>query len=82
MDMRVDPAARRASIGPMQSPAPLAISAHGLARSFGSVRAVAGIDLEVARGSIFAVLGPNGAGKTTLMRMLATLSRPERAARR
>ena len=73
MDLAVDPAARRASIARMQSPAPLAISARGLARSFGSVRAVAGIDLEVAKGAIFAVLGPNGAGKTTLMRMLATL---------
>jgi ABC-2 type transport system ATP-binding protein len=41
------------------------------------VRAVAGIDLEVARGAIFAVLGPNGAGKTTLMRLLATLLRPD-----
>ncbi len=77
MDMAVDRAARRASIARMQSPAPLAISARGLVRSFGSVRAVAGIDLEVARGAIFAVLGPNGAGKTTLMRMLATLLRPD-----
>ena len=42
-----------------------------------TVRAVDGIDLEVARGTIFAVLGPNGAGKTTLMRMLATLLRPD-----
>ena len=66
-------ASRRCS----QHPAPPAISARGLARSFGSVRAVAGIDLEVAKGAIFAVLGPNGAGKTTLMRMLATLLRPD-----
>ena len=55
----------------------LAISARGLARSFGPVRAVAGIDLEVPRGMIFAVLGPNGAGKTTLLRMLATLTTPD-----
>jgi len=54
-----------------------AIQARGLAKSFGKVRAVDGIDLEVPRGMIFAILGPNGAGKTTLMRMLATLARPD-----
>ena len=63
------------------SPAPAseapAISAKGLVKTFGDVRAVDGIDLEVPRGMIFAILGPNGAGKTTLMRMLATLSRPD-----
>ena len=57
--------------------APFAISARGLVKSFGDVRAVDGIDLDVPRGMIFAILGPNGAGKTTLMRMLATLSRPD-----
>jgi ABC-2 type transport system ATP-binding protein len=56
---------------------PLAIKARGLAKRFGEVRAVDGIDLEVPRGMIFAILGPNGAGKTTLMRMLATLSSPD-----
>lgn len=54
-----------------------AISAHGMVKSFGGLRAVDGIDLVVPRGMIFAILGPNGAGKTTLMRMLATLSRPD-----
>src|ERR1051325_10207786 len=56
---------------------PLAISARGLVKAFGKVRAVDGIDLEVPRGMIFAILGPNGAGKTTLMRMLATLLTPD-----
>ena len=46
-------------------------------KSFGKVRAVDGIDLDVPRGMIFAILGPNGAGKTTLMRMLATLATPD-----
>ncbi len=55
----------------------LAISARGLKRHFGAVRAVDGIDLDVPRGMIFAILGPNGAGKTTLIRMLATLLRPD-----
>jgi ABC-2 type transport system ATP-binding protein len=60
------------------TPAPaLAIQARGLVKSFGDLRAVDGIDLEVPRGMIFAILGPNGAGKTTLMRMLATLARPD-----
>ena len=54
-----------------------AIIAQGLAKSFGDLKAVDGIDLVVPRGMIFAILGPNGAGKTTLMRMLATLSRPD-----
>jgi ABC-2 type transport system ATP-binding protein len=55
----------------------LAIRARGLVKSFGDVRAVDGIDLDVPRGIIFAILGPNGAGKTTLMRMLATLAKPD-----
>jgi ABC-2 type transport system ATP-binding protein len=55
----------------------LAIRARGLAKNFGELRAVDGIDLDVPRGMIFAILGPNGAGKTTLMRMLATLARPD-----
>ncbi len=54
-----------------------AICARGLVKRFGGLTAVAGIDLDVPRGMIFAILGPNGAGKTTLMRMLATLTRPD-----
>ena len=54
--------------------AELAIEARGLVCRYGDLTAVAGIDLEVRRGMIFAVLGPNGAGKTTLLRMLATLT--------
>ena len=59
------------------SPSMAAIRARGLVKHFGEVRAVDGIDLDVARGMIFAILGPNGAGKTTLMRMLATLASPD-----
>ncbi|WP_426244753.1 ATP-binding cassette domain-containing protein [Nocardioides sp. LHG3406-4] len=50
-----------------------AVSAHGLVKSFGDMRAVDGIDLEIRRGEVFGVLGPNGAGKTTTLKMLATL---------
>ncbi|NRQ30247.1 ATP-binding cassette domain-containing protein [Nonomuraea sp. NN258] len=52
-----------------------AVLAEGLVKSFGTQRAVDGIDLDVRPGEIFGVLGPNGAGKTTTMRMLATLLR-------
>ena len=55
----------------------LAIEANGLAKSFGEVRAVDGVDLTVRSGSVYGVLGPNGAGKTTTIRMLATLLRPD-----
>ncbi|MGH2512550.1 MAG: ABC transporter ATP-binding protein [Candidatus Limnocylindrales bacterium] len=53
-----------------------AIEIQGLAKRFGSVEAVAGIDLEVASGSLFGFLGPNGAGKTTTIRMLVGLLWP------
>src|SRR5687767_3596960 len=56
---------------------PLAIEASGLAKSFGDIRAVDGVDLAVRAGSVYGVLGPNGAGKTTTIRMLATLLRPD-----
>src|SRR5918998_602457 len=55
----------------------LAIEATGLAKSFGAVRAVDGVDLSVRRGAVYGVLGPNGAGKTTTIRLLATLLRPD-----
>jgi ABC-2 type transport system ATP-binding protein len=53
-----------------------AISARGLAKSFGSVRAVRAVDLEVGRGEIYGFLGRNGAGKTTTIRMLLGLIQP------
>ena len=53
-----------------------AIDVQGLVRTFGTVRAVDGVDLKVRRGEIFGFLGPNGAGKTTVIRMLVTLLAP------
>ena len=46
------------------------INVRGLAKSYGSNQAVAGIDLSIAQGEIFALLGPNGAGKTTTVEIL------------
>ncbi|HEY2997048.1 MAG TPA: ATP-binding cassette domain-containing protein, partial [Acidimicrobiales bacterium] len=58
-------------------PQPLAIETEGLVKSFGETRAVDGVDLAVAAGTVYGVLGPNGAGKTTTLRMLATLLTPD-----
>ena len=52
------------------------IEAHGLVREFKNVKAVKGIDLEVAPGEIYGFLGPNGAGKSTTVHMLTTLLPP------
>jgi len=61
----------------ISDPSTLAIEATGLAKSFGSTKAVDGVDLAVPRGAVYGVLGPNGAGKTTTIRMLATLLAPD-----
>lgn len=53
-----------------------AISTMGLKRRFGVVTALAGVDLAVKPGEIYALLGANGAGKSTLVRILCTLLRP------
>ena len=61
----------------MEGMTELAIEATGLAKRFGDVRAVDGVDLRVPRGGVYGLLGPNGAGKTTTIRMLASLLRPD-----
>src|ERR687896_1812526 len=52
-----------------------AISISGLVKSFGSVRALDGLDLQVAEGEVHGFLGPNGAGKSTTIRVLLGLLR-------
>ena len=52
------------------------IQAEKLAKQFGKVQAVRGIDLDVAPGEIYGLIGPDGAGKTTTIRMLAAVMKP------
>ncbi|MEU4128613.1 ATP-binding cassette domain-containing protein [Streptomyces wuyuanensis] len=56
---------------------PGAIYAEGLVKTFGEVRALDGVDLDVPEGTVLGLLGPNGAGKTTAVRVLTTLLRPD-----
>src|SRR5665648_506868 len=53
-----------------------AIAVRDLVKTFGEVRAVRGVNFEVATGEVFGFLGPNGAGKTTTINMLCTLAKP------
>src|SRR5437016_12237787 len=54
-----------------------AILVEGLAKRFGEVVALDGIDFQVPAGTVFGLLGPNGAGKTTAIRVLATVITPD-----
>ncbi len=66
--------------GPREAPSPdggAAVCVRKVFKAFGDVQALAGVDLEVARGTVLGLLGPNGAGKTTLVRVLATLLKPD-----
>ncbi|HEX5407381.1 MAG TPA: ATP-binding cassette domain-containing protein [Pseudonocardiaceae bacterium] len=54
-----------------------AVRAEGLVKTYGSTRALDGVDLEITAGKVLGLLGPNGAGKTTMVRILTTLLRPD-----
>jgi len=53
------------------------IQAEGLVKTYGKVRALDGLDLQVEQGTLLALLGPNGAGKTTAVRIFTTLLKPD-----
>jgi ABC-2 type transport system ATP-binding protein len=59
-----------------------AIEVRELAKNYGEVRAVRGVEFDVAPGEVFGFLGPNGAGKTTTINMLCTLAKPSSGAAR
>lgn len=58
------------------SSTPSAVSFRGVERHFGSVKAVDGVDLDIAPGEFFAMLGPSGSGKTTCLRLIAGFEQP------
>ena len=60
----------------MTTEAPAIIEVRSLAKRFGEVQAVAGVDFDVCQGELFGFLGPNGAGKTTTVRMLTGVIEP------
>ena len=55
----------------------VAISIKGLTRTFGEVRAVNGVDLDILEGEFLTLLGPSGSGKTTVLRMIAGFEKPD-----
>jgi branched-chain amino acid transport system permease protein len=58
--------------------APIAIECRGLARYYGGVRALDGLDLQIRQGELVGLIGPNGSGKTTLVNLLSGVVRPTR----
>src|SRR5271166_963851 len=65
--------AGQASVAALRS----AVRVHGLRKNYGSVAALAGVDLEIMPGEFFTLLGPSGSGKTTLLRLIAGFERPD-----
>ena len=65
----------------MSTTSDYAVTANALVKTFGTKRAVDGVDLMVPRGMIYGVLGPNGAGKTTTLRMLLGIIDPDSGSR-
>ena len=58
-------------------PKPVIVSIRELSKSFGDVRAVSGVDLDIFEGEFITLLGPSGSGKTTVLRMIAGFEKPD-----
>ena len=56
----------------------IALACRGIERSFGGLRALKGVDLEVRRGEIFGLVGPNGSGKTTMVNVMTGFYPPNK----
>ena len=65
-----------ASTSPMSADAGAAVALRGVAKHYGAVHAVDGVDLDVQRGEVFGLIGHNGAGKSTLFKMMLGLVSP------
>lgn len=61
-----------------QSPSTFLLSATGISKNFGGIKAVTDANINVSKGSITGLIGPNGAGKTTLFNLLSNFIRPDR----
>lgn len=61
--------------GRAPNPEPI-VSLRGVSRYYGSVKALDGVDLDIAKGEILAVVGPSGSGKSTMLNVVGTLDRP------
>lgn len=59
-------------------PSPI-IQAKGISKSFGDLKVLKGVDIDIHEGEIVAIVGPSGAGKTTLLQILGTLLSPDTA---
>jgi putative spermidine/putrescine transport system ATP-binding protein len=59
------------------SESPADVTLRGLRKHYGEVRAVDGVDLDIARGEFFTMLGPSGSGKTTTLRLIAGFEQPD-----
>ncbi|MFI5123120.1 MAG: ABC transporter ATP-binding protein, partial [Vicinamibacteria bacterium] len=71
------PATPAEDLGAAAAATPSDIRLNGVRKVYGDVVAVAGIDLEIARGEFFTMLGPSGSGKTTTLRMIAGFELPD-----
>ena len=63
--------------GPAEQPDRPVLAARGISKSFGGVRALADVDLELRAGEILGVIGPNGSGKSTLLNVLSGVTSPD-----